>query len=53
MSVIFSSLKTEQMLMLGTEEVSREVKSKDLDSMSKCSRMSRPEQGCVSAALYD
>lgn len=39
--------------MLGTEEVSREVKSKDVDSMSKCSKMNRPDQGCVSASLYD
>lgn len=39
--------------MPGTEEVSREVKSKDLDSMSKCSKTNRPEQGSVSAALYD
>lgn len=39
--------------MPGTEEVSREVKSKDLDAMNKCSKTNRPEQGCVSAALCD
>lgn len=41
------------MLTLGTEEVSQEMKSKELDSMSKGSKMKRPEQGCMSAALYN